>query len=116
MESIINIFKSVKRRKWPISRLEKECLAEKWDIHFANKAINGLDFTIACRQLCREQGFESSLVLCMLQNRTLHIMLSCKGYFLDSLKNDIDSNLKYLVVATSGLKPADGWTINRRMA
>jgi len=51
----------------------------------------------------------------MLQNRTLHIMLSCKGYFLDSLKNDIDSNLKYLVVATSGSKPVDGWTIHMRL-
>ena len=92
-----------------------ECLAEKWDIPFSNRHINGLDFTIACRQLCKEQGYESSLVLCMLKNRTLHIVLACKGYFLDSLKPEIHSDLEYLVIATSGPKPVDGWTIHNKL-
>jgi len=115
LKNIHKIFKIIKGRKCYISPLEKDCLAEKWAVPFSDRGINGLDFTVACRQLCREQGYSSSLVLCMLQNRTLHLMLSCKGYFLDSLKTEISSDSKYVVLATSGLKPIDGWTIHARL-
>jgi len=115
LNAVNEIFKTVKARQWFISPLEKECLSEEWSIPFSDRPINGLDFTIACRQLCREYRFESELILCMLKNRTLHLILHCGGYFLDSLKPAPHVDLDYVVIATSGLKPANGWTIHARL-
>ena len=69
------------------------------------------DFALACRVLCRAEGYESRLVFCKTENNQGHIVLSVDGYIFDNRQRHVTTAdmLNYKWIAMSGFEKDNTW-------
>ena len=71
-------------------------------------------FAIACRQLIREEGLESRLVMCYTETNEGHLVCAVGNYILDNRYYRIMTKEElvrqgYRFMYISGLNPGDAW-------
>lgn len=71
-------------------------------------------FAIACRQLVREEGLESRLVMCFTETGEGHLVCGVGNYILDNRARQVVTRehlerYGYRFMYVSGLEPGDDW-------